>query len=507
MANYLVGMAADCCIRFRILQHYMSNLRNLLVLFASLALYTLLCYFLHPFLGYMLDSDGIAYLTIAHRVAEGDFLRSVNGLWSPLNSWLLSPFIHLGYSAWQTAKCLNIIFGAIVLSWVYVLLHRCCLSNKQIIPLLLSGAIGMSYFVYHQLFGDILQLIFLLPYLLVLWPSKQPLSISKTIVASLFIVFAFYAKAYSLVFYVSHFFIYLLLLYYQKQLLFKEVCKHYCIGVGLAILCILPWSFAMQKKYGEFNVMGVSGKMNMSWQINSGKSFRSDIKLLIPPSYPDSPSFWEDPYPTQQDLSTPFSSLHHFFRWIARILHTLLSYLVCMQEISFLSFGILGLALYFFLLRTKNRLENSPAIYLLLSIFILPVGYWLVHIETRYIWLCAFLLMALSGLLLQKLKQNLPNWMLIGMLYGLAFSFITFPVLQMEAHRYKNKDLFDMANQWKQFGIKGSFTSNVKDAGRMWVIAYLTGNTFYTIEKENFTEAELIQEMKRYHVKYFVFYF
>jgi hypothetical protein len=39
----------------------------------------------------------------------------------------------------------------------------------------------------------------------------------------------------------------------------------------------------------------------------------------------------------------------------------------------------------------------------------------------------------------------------------------------------------------------------------MWVIAYLTKSSFYTIENNNYTEQELIDEMKRYGVQYYFF--
>jgi hypothetical protein len=56
----------------------------------------------------------------------------------------------------------------------------------------------------------------------------------------------------------------------------------------------------------------------------------------------------------------------------------------------------------------------------------------------------------------------------------------------------------------KQNNIKGSFTSNVGDAGPMWVVAYLTGNQFYTIERSDYSKAELIAELKRYKVDYYL---
>ena len=87
----------------------------------------------------------------------------------------------------------------------------------------------------------------------------------------------------------------------------------------------------------------------------------------------------------------------------------------------------------------------------------------------------------------------------------LSLSFLTFATLQIENLKNKNRDLFDKAAWFKELKVHGSFTSNITDAGQMWVIAYLSNNPFYTIERSDYEVDELIHEMKRYKVKYFMF--
>lgn len=107
---------------------------------ASQLLFTFSSYFilwilLQPYLGYLLDSDCVAYLTIAERVAKGDYFRSINGLWSPLNSWMLAPFIQHGYDAWASAKALNCFFGGAILVAFHHLLLRFEVSKKYTISI------------------------------------------------------------------------------------------------------------------------------------------------------------------------------------------------------------------------------------------------------------------------------------------------------------------------------------------------------------------------------------
>jgi hypothetical protein len=280
------------------------------------------------------------------------------------------------------------------------------------------------------------------------------------------------------------------------------------VGIGFFLLFISPWIFALHQKYNIWSVTGLAGKLNMSWYINSGKIFTSDIKLLIPPTYSDSPSFWEDPYPTQI-LSTPFSSFAHFCKWMARCAHTFLQALSCFNELSCFALLILFAGLVYFFTIKKNR----PQIQILLfAIAIMPLAYLSMHIETRYIWLSGILLFVLSSIfLMQMQKPNCPigsmmknykkaNFFSSILLLG---SFVVFPLLQINVLKNKNKNLFAIAKQLNENHIQGTFTSNVSDAGNMWVIAYLTHSQFYTIEKTDYSEDELVEELNRYKVKYY----
>jgi hypothetical protein len=54
---------------------------------AVLMLFAVLCV-IYPYYQYYVDPDGTAYLTISKRYADGDFLKAINGYWSPWSCWL-----------------------------------------------------------------------------------------------------------------------------------------------------------------------------------------------------------------------------------------------------------------------------------------------------------------------------------------------------------------------------------------------------------------------------------
>ena len=151
---------------------------------------------------------------------------------------------------------------------------------------------------------------------------------------------------------------------------------------------------------------------------------------------------------------------------------------------------------------TDGGEEAFPLKILWFTVLLLPSGYLLMHIETRYIWFSVFPLMVLGAFWTQ---QYLTGWPRKLALFLLAGSFMLTPLLQSEQLKGKNSDLFRIAEAVKGKGFEGKFTANVQDAGTMWVIAYLTGSNFYTIEKSGYSREELVQEMDRYGVEHYLF--
>lgn len=468
-----------------------------------IGIYFLLVFLLYPHLQFNLDADCVGYLTIAERVARGDYFRSINGLWSPLNCWLIVPFIKMGYEPWLAAKMTNIAIGFALLLIVYFLFQRFLRNQFSNLIGMLVAACVIAFFVYFQMFGDVLQLFFVILYLLIVIPKNKTLTTFRAILAGVIMALAFYAKSYSIVFFIMHFAFILFWHFKNDKFNIKKGFSLYIIGLISCIIVILPWSIALHTKYQNWNVIGNAGKLNMSWQINSGKTFKNEIRLLIPPTYEDSPSFWEDPFPSQGQLISPLSSASHFAKWCARVVHTILVSITCFNEISSLSLAILILSFFYFFKRKKEISSDDSEFdtqLLVLTIAILPLGYLLMHIETRYIWLILFLSFIVGVLLIEKMVANHYAKLAIVIL---GFTFLVSPILQLKNLNNKNKELFEIADFVKQNNLKGSFTSNTVNGDNMWVVAYLTKNPFYTIERTDYTQQELLDEMKRYHVKYF----
>ena len=481
----------------------MNKSESTFLFFITLA-YALLWWLLAPSLGYLLDSDGVAYLTIARRVAEGDFQKSINGLWSPLNSWLLVPFIKLGFNAWEVAKVFNFCVGLCILVLVNKLNQLFIEDGRMRKLMLLPLPIVMIYFSYFQMFGDLLQLIFIIAYLCVLYSKSFQFQTSYLVFAGVLIGIGFYAKAYAFIFLVIHSGIFYGIHFWNLTIDKRQLIRALSITIGTTLLIMAPWIFILHQKYQVWSLTGLAGKLNMSWYILSHKTFRPDIHLLIPPTYNDSPSFWEDPYGSQGKLSSPLTSFYCFGRWLLRVGHTILMAVKCYSQLTLLSIPFLMWVISRFYKLRFSLKKWLPELQLLLTILIFPVGYLTMHIETRYIWLSAFLLLILMFRYVTHYKTILNFTKRSGVMLVILCSFTLFPIYDLWNLRYKNQDLFIMADQLKQRNVKGKFASDIDEEGQMWVVAYLSNSVNYTIEQDQFAVEELMPELKRYEIDFFI---
>lgn len=138
-------------------------------------LYIALCLFLLPTFKEIIDPDDTAYLKIADRYAAGNWQLAVNGMWSPLNSWLGALFMHItGMKGVMLFKYLNIVFGSIALLSVRELLRKSGIGSRYHFLGLLGLIPFCVYATYHELAADWLQCTVLLLYLNLIFSKIIP---------------------------------------------------------------------------------------------------------------------------------------------------------------------------------------------------------------------------------------------------------------------------------------------------------------------------------------------
>ncbi|MFZ4059095.1 MAG: hypothetical protein ACOYKE_13210, partial [Ferruginibacter sp.] len=279
---------------------------------AAAALYVVLFFLLFPTYRYVLDIDAISYIHVAERYLNGHALDALNGYWSPLISWSLMPFIKAGFDPVIAAKYFNGVLGLLSLFTAFKLFNTFQLPKlfKAVYPFIL--AVFFISFTFYELCADLLQLWLLLLYINTILSKNFIENNYKIILAAILSALCYYAKAYSLPFYLVHFSItlYVLLRIKKTPNLWKILLKKLSIGFAVFFVLTTPYIYAISSKYGSFRINN-AGKLNTSWFLSPGIS--DTRKMIAEPPFVDATSYWDEPTYAQEKLISPFTSAHFFF--------------------------------------------------------------------------------------------------------------------------------------------------------------------------------------------------
>lgn len=461
-----------------------------------------------PYCRYYIDPDATAYLTIARRYATGDIEKAVNGYWSPWSCWLTALFIKAGWDEMTGAVIANTMaaIGFLFITQAYLLIFG--INRKLQWALCAALVVFLSYAVYFQLFDDLWECFFLLSVLYLLlrddFAQKPLLWVGAGMLGSL----AYFSKAYAFPFFLLHFVTASLLITkgWEKEARRKwlSICG---VAIGTMVLCSSPWLYSLHVKYGQW-MTSTAGKLNMSWYVVGHPYWKDGITHLLPPVYPDSPSYWEDPWMVNGITPHFWNSLSLFIRQIAKLV---------LNEFRFLLSG-LQIAVWFLLvwflsliavLKRRTYYADAKSYVLMYSFILFPLPFLLINFEARYIWYTLPLSMVAGSLVLQRLAAvKFPGRenVLIGLF---AIAYIIWPLYDFKTIWNEGKAEYLSAQQIKQAGINGSFTAWASFGNQSLIqlqrIGFFAGNPYYNMPYVNVPDNELLKDMRRYGIKYYYY--
>lgn len=446
-----------------------------------------------PYFQYYLDTDAVAYMTIAQRYAAQDFPHAINGMWSPLQLWIISPFMGSDLkSNFEIAQLSNLIVILFIQLMTLLWLRLSSLNYVSCISILWTMVPCLVCFSYLQVFGDLLSVFLLmLSFYLLMFQKNRPIYLA---LAALLGALAYYAKSYNFYYFPL---VLILILFTDRTkpnwLKWKEsLYALFIFGFALA-----PWINLLHQKYGKWT-SGISGELNMTWYLVNHREYRADLDLLVPPIYKDSPSFWEDPWWVQGPIHHATESIDMLLRKLARIGHTFFD---TIEQISYISpLAILGIFYMLLLLASKTPLSRPQRV-LIIATAILPLGYLTVHVESRYLWLLLPIALIFSYHILQKIYDT-TKFKAVG--YGsallIATTFWAHPMIEMEKLLDKGKTEYMEAQVIIDAGLKGqNFISN-RNGGELWKIMYWSQNQFYETQQKKYTASQLASEINKYEI-------
>lgn len=457
---------------------------------------------LYPLYRYVFDFDGIGYMMITRRLANGDVLNAINGCWSPLQSWLLAPVCRLGVNEMTAFKVSNGVIGFGILFFVYRLLLKTTLSQPLRLAVLLTAIPVILSYGFFELAGDLLLCLLLLVYLDAVSDQRLFEKPLKNVWCGVIGALAYFSKAYALPFFIIHFSIVQFISWQQSDLINKNTLlfRNLLLSIGTLLLLAAPWVYALYVKY-HFFTFSYAGTLNMSWELMPNNT--PDVFTIAAPPAPGSPGYWEDPY-FPPPYYNAFSSTRAFIKQLKVLFRNVTEALRCFHLISVLSICVL-LALSAWLLKNKSRLFTVSW----LTILILPCGYLLMHIEPRYIWVVTFLILVAGTVLLQQLlawwqpkrSVKIVAWCIY---FG---SFLFYPASLLKEYANGDRSYTDLANILNQEQIHGKLACKWYESLPVQRVAYLTNNQCYLIKMADYTYDQLGEQLRKADIPYYFFYY
>jgi hypothetical protein len=463
----------------------------------ALLMYGMLCA-IYPYYQYYIDPDGTAYLTISKRYAAGDFLKAVNGYWSPWSCWLTAALIKVGVAAIPASVIINALGATGFLVASHSLFLKFNISKQLQWLLAVVLAVFLCFAIFWQSFDDLWECFFLLVALRIMLAERFTLRPVLWVILGAVGALAYFAKAYAFPFFILNTVCCVYLLTANNKMLWLKICA---VSIMVMLICSFPWIYALHAKYGIWTT-GTAGSLNMSWYL-VGHPYWKDVDVFIPPVYHDSPYYWEDPYVANGPAPHFWSSLHLAGLQLLRIGYNGLKLLISMVQLSLL-FPLIALLAVWILRSKQLRALFQGNIRLIALPFVLfPLGYALVNFESRYLWYMVPLGMVIGAQAFQMpafsfgMPQRLLTWLF-------PISFLAFPIAKLIEMFDSGKQDYELAKALKDGGVNGAFSGNAH-ARHMSKLAYFSGNPYYYVARtDTISNADMLKELRRYRIRYFI---
>lgn len=482
---------------------------------ALIVIYLALGFLLLPRFRYVVNADGLSYISIAKKYLAGKFSEAINGYWSPLFSWLLMPFLRLIKDPFQAARILNLLLSFFLLIGFYRLNSLFSLSFTSRLLFVIAIFPLSYYFAFAPPTPDLLVVVLLIFYFYFLFHPSYINSYKNSLICGFLGSLIYLAKAYNFLFFLIHFPL-INWLYYRrdKESPYRRNLPQY-FACGLAIFLILSsvWISLISFKYGRLTL---STTPQRAWSFTSPGIKTQTLRLigLFPPPNPTAISAWEDPSFLPVNLWSPLASFKNLGHFLLNILKNLLEILIIFYRHS-----IFYLPVIFYLLTIaclwlfkKYYFPSSIISLSLLSFFLYPLGYLFLFLQERFIWIEFVWLIIFTGIILSTLGHHF-SWVKKWSSLLLIICLLSYTHLPL---KYLFKD-YDRISEYGTSGreiysISQVLTRNYQIRGRVasndrWneslFLAYYTGCQYFGQIKENLKREELIKELKKYGIKYF----
>ncbi|HVZ95593.1 MAG TPA: hypothetical protein VG847_01880 [Chitinophagaceae bacterium] len=473
-------------------------------LFLFLIIYSVLFFILFPGFRYVIDPDSTGYFSVAEQMAKGNFFNSVNGIWSPLGSWLFAPLIRLPVNEVLAAKYLNGVYGAATIVAFFYLVKKFRIRFFIEMAIMLTAVVLILHFTFFRLFASLLALVFFLLYINILVSDNFNKGYKKIILAGSVAGIAFYAKEYTFYFALLHLpvAVYIAEKAGNDSFSPKTFLKKALAGIIPLIVIAGIWLVVLNIKYGHFFL----GQQNFTGSLSH--TYIQPRVVFYAPPFPGAYSLFDDITYKKQIPVTPFTSMKVFVAQLKLIGFNMIETIHHFNDFSFALIVIILVSIFFY----KNYLDQKKTMLLLSFILIWPLGYLFFHVEPRYLWIIDLTVLLLSGILASAVINHFNFTKKLLYIFALIIigKFWIYPIIEMKNQYGSGKTYFAIADAFKKNHISGNLlysNQSSENFSKSVIINFLSRNRQFGPFTTDYTDEEIAGAIKQYHINYYVLYY
>jgi len=392
-----------------------TNKIQLAVIFLTYLIFALIFGFAYR---YAMNPDGISLIRLAGYIAEGNFQQSITSGWSPLFSWLMSPFLYFGFDGLTSARISISLCGAGLLLSAWLMSLRFDLSQNMRLIAVLIAALLIAFWTIQFIAADVLFAALILCYLF-LTTEPNVLKNSKIpFFCGIAGGFSYLAHHYAFPFFLAHFPAILFLRGYidrnKEGFPLKKVLISWGVGITGFFIIASIWVAVVSVKYGHFTISSKGSVAHASLG-PKGKGHPFFSGGLYKPKDDYAIHVFEDPSEVDFKTWSPFESKEYFIHQL-KLIKMNVNYIFkhFVRESPFFTYffivGTLSLIPIAFLLNPLNKKRKYLYSWVIITFSIYCSGFLLIIARSPrrfYALMVVFLFLSLH--FLEELKNGIGH--------------------------------------------------------------------------------------------------
>jgi len=403
--------------------------------YISVALVGLFCLALIALQAYhnqfLLNPDGVSYISIAQQYAHGHFTTAVNAYWSPMLSWLMAIPLWVGLNGQQAFLLVNVIsaFSCLLLSSLFVWKY----SKKGLMATCLYAVTLLPFLAYSAASVITPDTLVILWVICLMWGIVGVEKILRNesryadwraaALLAVIGIFGFFIKLFLLPFFLLSLVVWYLIRVASNHKNVREAflsikkfdtLKLPIFTALLFIILMAPWVTALSMKYGKIMIGSAFAYTTAANDPNYPG--QPETYQLLPPPNTNAYDAWEDPTVLPYEHYTPTSNVGGIKHFIKTRFENLPLLLDRINELSPFMIGAFLTVLLVLCLKRSAYKDKLSVLIPMILFLCYSFGYFLVlKANARYLW-PLFVLLLSAGVI--------PAGSIFGKLKGLRKGFI-----------------------------------------------------------------------------------